>query len=49
MSAEEMGVDLEAHNEVLDIFEPPPRKEGIMVGSVDELIDKLRNEAKVLK
>jgi electron transfer flavoprotein beta subunit len=49
MSAEELGVDLEPHNEVLDIFEPPPRKEGITVESVDDLIDKLRNEAKVLK
>lgn len=49
LSAEELGVDLEPHNEVLDIFEPPPRKEGIIVESVDELVDKLRNEAKVLK
>lgn len=49
MSAEELGVDLEPHNEVLEIFEPPPRKEGITVDSVDALVDKLRNEAKVLK
>ena len=49
MKAEDMDVDLEPHNEVLDIFEPPPRKEGIMVESVDALVDKLRNEAKVLK
>lgn len=48
MSAEELGVDLEPHNVVLDIFEPPTRKEGIIVDSVDELVDKLRNEAKVL-
>lgn len=50
MSAEELGVtDLEPHNEVLDVFEPPSRKEGITVDSVDALVDKLRNEAKVLK
>lgn len=49
MVAEDMGVDLEPHNEVLEIFEPPARKEGILVDSVDALVDKLRNEAKVLK
>ena len=49
LKAEDLGVDLEPHNEVLDIFEPPPRKEGIVVESVDDLVDKLKNEAKVLK
>jgi electron transfer flavoprotein beta subunit len=39
---------LSPHYEVLDVTEPPPRKAGIKVSSVDELIDKLRNEAKVL-
>lgn len=46
--ADEMGVDLEPKNKVLEVYEPPPRKEGIMVGSVDELLDKLKNEASVL-
>jgi electron transfer flavoprotein beta subunit len=49
MTAEELGVDLEPHNEVLEILEPPARKAGITVDSVDTLVDKLRNEAKVLK
>lgn len=49
LKADDMGVDLAPHNEVLEIFEPPPRKEGIMVESVDMLVDKLRNEAKVIK
>lgn len=40
---------LEPRNKVLEVMEPPPRKAGVMVQSVDELIDKLRNEAKVLK
>ena len=44
MAAEEMGVDLTATNEVLEVYEPPPRKEGIVVESVDDLVDKLRNE-----
>mmetsp|Transcript_18335 Transcript_18335/g.33230 ORF Transcript_18335/g.33230 Transcript_18335/m.33230 type:complete len:256 (-) Transcript_18335:83-850(-) len=46
--AEDMGVDLEPRNEVLEVFEPPPRKEGIIVQDVDTLLDKLRNEAGVL-
>jgi electron transfer flavoprotein beta subunit len=46
--AEEMGVDLAPHNQVVEVFEPPPRKEGIMVESVDQLLDKLRNEAGVI-
>lgn len=49
LKAEELGVDLTAWDQVLEVVEPPPRKEGIMVADVDELIDKLRNEAKVLK
>lgn len=46
--AEDMGVDLAPHNEVVEVFEPPPRQEGIMVESVDQLLDKLRNEAGVV-
>jgi electron transfer flavoprotein beta subunit len=49
LEAADLGVDLDPHYEVVEVTEPPPRKEGIMVASVDELIDKLRNEAKVLK
>ena len=46
--AEDLGIDLTPHNKVLEVIEPPPRKAGVMVENVDELIDKLRNEAKVL-
>jgi len=49
MNAEDMGVDLKPRNEVLEVFEPPPRKEGIIVEDVDTLLDKLRNEAGVLQ
>jgi electron transfer flavoprotein beta subunit len=49
LQATDLGVDLDPHYQVIEVKEPPPRKEGIMVASVDELIDKLRNEAKVLK
>lgn len=48
LAAEDFGVDLEPHNHILEIMEPPPRKAGIMVSTVDELIDKLHNEAKVI-
>jgi electron transfer flavoprotein beta subunit len=47
--AGEVEVDLTPHNKVLEVMEPPPRKAGVRVADVDELIDKLRNEAKVLK
>jgi electron transfer flavoprotein beta subunit len=49
MAAEDLGVDLAPRNEVLEVVGPPSRKEGIKVADVDELIDKLRNEAQVLK
>lgn len=48
LAAADLGVDLEARNQVLEVFDPPPRKEGVMVESVDELVDKLRNEAGVI-
>jgi len=48
IAADSLGVDLEAHNEVLELFEPPQRKEGIMVKDIDTLVDKLKNEAGVL-
>lgn len=48
INAEDMDVDLKTYNEVVEVFEPPPRKEGVMVDSVDDLLDKLRNEAGVI-
>ncbi|KAL7567610.1 hypothetical protein ACA910_000206 [Epithemia clementina (nom. ined.)] len=49
MDASEMGVDLTPQNKVVEVMEPPPRKEGIMVCDVEELISKLRTEAKVIR
>lgn len=43
-----LGVTLKQHLKVLSVAEPPPRKAGVKVGSVAELVDKLKNEAKVL-
>lgn len=48
MNSEDLGVDLMPKNNVLEIFEPPPRKEGVIVDSVDVLVNKLKNEASVI-
>ena len=42
------GVDVSPRIEVLKTFEPPARKAGVKVGSVAELVGKLKNEAGVL-
>ena len=43
-----LGVDYTPRLKILKVVEPSKRKGGIKVKSVDELIDKLKNEAKVL-
>ena len=48
VSAEELGIALERHTETLRVERPPARTAGIVVDSVDELVSRLRNEAKVL-
>jgi len=47
-SADDLGVDLTPTVEVQSVEPPPERKGGIKVESVDELVDKLKNEAKVI-
>jgi electron transfer flavoprotein beta subunit len=42
------GVDVKPRLEVLKTLEPPSRKAGVKVGSVAELVGKLKNEAGVL-
>merc|ERR1711871_807984 len=45
MTADELGVDLSnATLKVLSVEDPPSRQAGIIVESVDELVDKLKNE-----
>ena len=44
----DLGVDLAPTLALIKVSEPPKRKGGIKVPDVDTLIDKLRNEAKVL-
>lgn len=48
LSVEELGVDIVPRQEVVSVRLPDERQPGIRVGSVDELIDRLRNEAKVI-
>ena len=44
----DLGVDVSARIEVLSVELPPTREAGVMVETVDELLDKLKNEAKVI-
>ncbi len=44
----DLGVDVSPRLTVLKVTEPPARKAGVKVASVSELVDKLRNEAKVI-
>ena len=43
-----LGVDVTPRLRLLKVEEPPKRQAGIKVGSVAELVAKLRNEAKVI-
>lgn len=47
-AAAELGVDLTSRVTLLKVEEPAKRKGGVKVKSVAELVDKLRNEAKVI-
>lgn len=44
----DLGVELKQHTQLLKVTEPAERSAGILVSSVDELIEKLKNEAKVI-
>ncbi|MGB1076983.1 MAG: electron transfer flavoprotein subunit beta/FixA family protein [Bdellovibrionales bacterium] len=48
LSPEDVGVEFTPRIKVLKVEEPAKRSAGIKVESVDELIDKLKNEAKVI-
>ena len=45
---EDLGVDITPRLKTLKVAEPPRRQAGIKVGSVQELVEKLRNEARVI-
>jgi electron transfer flavoprotein beta subunit len=48
MTPEELGVDVTPRLITLKVEEPAKRQGGIKVGSVAELVDKLKNEARVI-
>ena len=45
---EELNVEIKSDLEVVEVTEPPKRKVGVILSSVDELINKLKNEAHVI-
>ena len=48
IDASELGVDIKPRIEQIKVEEPPKRKAGIKVANVSELVQKLKNEAKVI-
>ncbi len=48
LTPDELGVDLAPTVEVLSVEPPEERQAGIKVETVEELVDKLKNEAKVI-
>ncbi len=48
MSAADLGVDAAPRLKTLKVEEPPKREGGVKVADVAELVDKLKNEAKVI-
>ena len=48
IEASTLNVDLDPRLKILKVTEPAARQEGIKVTSVDELLDKLQNEVKVI-
>jgi electron transfer flavoprotein beta subunit len=45
---EALGVDVTPHLKTIKVEEPPKRTAGILVADVAALVDKLKNEAKVI-
>jgi electron transfer flavoprotein beta subunit len=48
VSLDDLGVDASQRLKTIKVEEPPAREAGIMVDSVPNLVEKLRNEAKVI-
>jgi len=48
IDASSLGIDIAPRLQMLKVEDPPVRASGVKVESVDQLIDKLKNEAKVL-
>ena len=48
MTPDDLGVDITSRLKTLRVTEPPAREAGVILESVPELVDKLKNEAKVI-
>ena len=48
INASDLGIDTKPRIELIKVEEPPKRKAGIKVANVAELVQKLKNEAKVI-
>jgi electron transfer flavoprotein beta subunit len=48
LSPDDLGVDVAPRLTTIKVSAPPAREAGVMVESVAELVDKLKNEAKVI-
>ena len=48
VKSEELGVDIAPHLKTLKVEEPPKRSAGVIVADVAALVEKLKNEAKVI-
>ena len=48
LTPEDLGVEVSPRLKLLKVSEPPRREAGVIVNDVAELMDKLRNEAKVI-
>ena len=48
MSPDDLGVDIAPRLETVTVAEPPMREGGVKVETVQELVEKLKNEAKVI-
>ena len=47
--AADLGVDISSRTELISVELPPSREAGVMVETVDELVSKLKDEAKVIQ
>lgn len=48
LELDDLGVDVAPRIKILSVEEPPVREAGVKVESAEELVDKLKNEAKVI-
>ena len=48
LEPQDLGVDTQPRTKILEVVPPKARKSGVKLASVAELVDKLRNEAKVV-